>query len=118
MWSWSFMRKLVSFICHEVGDGSEEDSFFGAGGLGESWNRLEIFGPDFFVDEDHVHGRAGPRCLRVDQHIYTGDVTIAKSKLLRSFGDLFELRAVNRDVDVLGRSSASGSPHRDLKENR
>ena len=45
-------------------------------------------------------------------------MTIAKPELLRCVGDLFEFLAVNRNIDVLGLSSATGSAHADPKENR
>ena len=55
---------------------------------------------------------------RVDQHVDTCDVPVAKPKLLGCLGDLFELLPVNRNVDIFGRPSTSGPAHGDLEENR
>ena len=108
--------KARQFHRHQIGDRRQQNPFLRSRRLRKAGDWREVFRPHLLVYKHHVNRGAGARLLRVDEHIQAGGVTISKTEFTGGFRDSLQLIPINRDIDVLGRSTAPWPAHGDLEE--
>jgi hypothetical protein len=87
----------------QVGDGSNQDAFFGAHGFGGGdW--LKVIRADLFADEEQMYRGPGSRLVRIHEHVNATDVSKPKSVFFRDSDDCSKITAAHRSVYVSGKA--------------